>query len=114
MAALTKAALRGVKLEILLDASNLHDRDSNIAQLKQLGVPVFIDKISGIAHNKVIIIDEKKVITGSFNFTNAADTHNAENVLLVEDERLALEYLRNWFARQSKSQQFRQENYQLP
>ncbi len=28
----------------------------------------------GIAHNKVMIIDNKKVITGSFNFTNAANT----------------------------------------
>lgn len=106
LSALTKAALRGVKVEILLDSSNLHDRDSNIAQLQRFGIPVFIDKISGIAHNKVIIIDEKKVITGSFNFTSAADTHNAENVLLVDDDRLAEEYLRNWFSRKNKAQQF--------
>lgn len=33
----------------------------------------------GIAHNKVMIIDQKKVITSSFNFTNAADNRNAEN-----------------------------------
>lgn len=43
----------------------------------------------------IIIIDETKVITGSFNFTSAADAHNAENALLVEDDRLALEHLRN-------------------
>jgi len=50
----------------------------------------------GIAHNKVMIIDRKKVITGSFNFTNAADNRNAENVLLIEDSELAATYIDNW------------------
>ena len=57
----------------------------------------------GIAHNKVIIIDSKKVITGSFNFTSAADHRNAENVILIEDTDIASLYLKNWTNREKES-----------
>jgi hypothetical protein len=46
----------------------------------------------GIAHNKVMIIDGKTVITGSFNFTKAAEEKNAENVLITHDAALAQRY----------------------
>jgi phospholipase D len=46
-----------------------------------------------------MIIDRKKVITGSFNFTKAADNKNAENVLLIEDSELAATYIDNWKSR---------------
>jgi phosphatidylserine/phosphatidylglycerophosphate/cardiolipin synthase-like enzyme len=41
-------------------------------------------KIGGIAHNKIIIIDSETVITGSFNFTKAAEEKNAENLLIIK------------------------------
>ncbi len=96
---LIKAKDRGVKVKVLLDASNLYDKDSRGYELAKYGIEVRIDKVSGIAHNKVIIIDKKKVITGSFNFTKAADKHNAENVVLIEDEEIAQKYLQNWLSR---------------
>jgi phospholipase D len=43
-----------------------------------------------------MILDKKKVITGSFNFTESADKRNAENVLVVVDKKLANKYLSNW------------------
>ena len=43
-----------------------------------------------------MILDKRRVITGSFNFTNAADTRNAENVLLIDDINVANLYLENW------------------
>lgn len=39
------------------------------------------------------------MITGSFNFTRAADNKNAENVLLIEDKNLAKLYIQNWQSR---------------
>jgi len=36
-------------------------------------MPVKIDVIHAIAHNKIMIIDGETVITGSFNFTKAAE-----------------------------------------
>jgi PLD-like domain len=38
-----------------------------------------------IAHNKVIVIDGETVLTGSFNFTKAAQEKNAENLLIIRD-----------------------------
>ena len=37
-----------------------------------------------------------KVITGSFNFTKAAEERNAENLLIIKSEVLAKKYLDNW------------------
>lgn len=72
-------------------------------QIMDSSIDVSIDKVSGIAHNKVIILDEKKVITGSFNFTKSADTRNAENVIIVNDKEVASKYLQNWFSRKAKN-----------
>ncbi len=47
-------------------------------------------------HNKVMVIDLNKVITGSFNFTNSAATRNAENFLILKSEDLAQQYRLQW------------------
>jgi phosphatidylserine/phosphatidylglycerophosphate/cardiolipin synthase-like enzyme len=55
-----------------------------------------IDAKHAIAHNKVMIIDGEAVITGSFNFTKAAEESNAENLLVIRDKKLAERYIKNW------------------
>lgn len=55
-----------------------------------------IDAAHAIAHNKVMIIDGETVITGSFNFTKAAEEKNAENLLVIHDRALATKYMENW------------------
>ena len=60
------------------------------------GIPVRIDVVHAIAHNKIMIIDGENVITGSFNFTKAAEEKNAENLLVIHDKRSAERYIRNW------------------
>ena len=44
-----------------------------------------IDSKHQIAHNKIILIDGRTVITGSFNFTTNAGKSNAENLLIIHD-----------------------------
>lgn len=51
-----------------------------------------------------MIIDGKEVITGSFNFTKAAQNKNAENVLIIRDPSLAKRYMDNWQRRQAVSE----------
>jgi phosphatidylserine/phosphatidylglycerophosphate/cardiolipin synthase-like enzyme len=94
--ALTRALGRGVTIGVILDKSNLTDKYSVADYLVHAGIPTFIDSAHGIAHNKVIIIDEHLVITGSFNFTRAAERDNAENLLVIDDVELAARYLENW------------------
>ena len=58
-------------------------------------MPTTIDAERAIAHNKIIVIDGALVITGSFNFTKAAQQKNAENLLLLRDAALAAQYAQN-------------------
>jgi phosphatidylserine/phosphatidylglycerophosphate/cardiolipin synthase-like enzyme len=57
---------------------------------------VVIDDKHNIAHNKVMVIDGERVITGSFNFTTSAEKNNAENLLVIDDPELAVKYTANW------------------
>jgi phospholipase D len=100
---LKAAQNRGVKVHVILDNGNLSDNKEIYRELGDAGVNTYFDKMSGIAHNKVMIIDNHKVITGSFNFTNAADSKNAENVVLIDDVNIAARYLRNWNNRKQNS-----------
>ncbi|MBI1953977.1 MAG: DUF1669 domain-containing protein [Proteobacteria bacterium] len=79
--ALKDAHKRDVKVYLLLDKSNRDDHRS-IARYVT-GIPIRYDSLQGIAHNKIILIDEKIIITGSYNFTRKAYTKNAENVLVL-------------------------------
>lgn len=106
---LIQAKQRGVEVKILLDRSNLSQKHSRIKELRQAEIDTTIDVVQGIAHNKVIIIDEIKTITGSFNFTVAADTRNAENVLVIEDRDIAKSYLLNWMNRKSLNKRDRSD-----
>jgi hypothetical protein len=51
-----------------------------------------IDKNKYNMHNKVFIIDEKIVVTGSFNPSKNANERNEENVLIIHDENIAMKY----------------------
>lgn len=93
--ALAQAEERGVRVEAILDKSN-RGHYSMADYLAHHGIETRIDAAHAIAHNKVMIIDGAVVITGSFNFTAAAEKHNAENLLVLRDRELAGQYLRNW------------------
>jgi len=94
--ALLDAHKRGVKVDIILDKSQKSDQYSSADFLANSGMSVKIDSEHAIAHNKVMIIDGETVITGSFNFTKAAEENNAENLLVIHDKKLAERYRKNW------------------
>jgi phosphatidylserine/phosphatidylglycerophosphate/cardiolipin synthase-like enzyme len=99
-APIAKALLNGhkrrVKVEVILDKSQRTDQYSSATFFFNAGIPVKIDSQHAIAHNKVMIIDGETVITGSFNFTKAAEENNAENLLIIHDKKLAERYIKNW------------------
>jgi phosphatidylserine/phosphatidylglycerophosphate/cardiolipin synthase-like enzyme len=59
-----------------------------------------------IAHGKIIVIDGETIITGSFNFTKAAQEKNGENLLLIRYQALAAQYTQNWEAHRQHSQPY--------
>ena len=91
-AALVEAKRRGVLIEVVLDKSNKTGKYSSADFVAHAGIPTWLDEKHAIAHNKVIIIDEATVITGSFNFTKAAEESNAENILILRSPELASRY----------------------
>ena len=94
--ALLDAHKRGVKISAVLDKSNQTDKYSAATFLANAGIPVLIDAEHAIAHNKVIVIDDSTVLTGSFNFSKAAEEKNAENLLVLKKApELAQAYLTN-------------------
>lgn len=105
--ALVQAHRRGVEVKIILDKSNESRRYSGATYVHNAGIPVWIDYRPAIAHNKVMIIDGKNVVTGSFNFTKSAQTRNAENVLLIQNApELAAAYMSDWEWRKGLSKRY--------
>lgn len=93
--ALVDAAKRGVNVEAILDKSQRKATYTGATFLKNEGIPVYVDAAHAIAHNKVMVIDGLTIVTGSFNFTKAAEERNAENLLIIKDKELASLYMRN-------------------
>jgi phosphatidylserine/phosphatidylglycerophosphate/cardiolipin synthase-like enzyme len=111
LAALKAAHARGIDVEVIVDKSSARvsksgSRYSAATYLSNAGIPVWVDTKVAIAHNKVMVIDGALVITGSFNFTAAAQKSNAENLLVIQDATLARLYRANWERRQAVSQPY--------
>jgi hypothetical protein len=95
--ALIEAEKRGVDVEVILDKSQEKARGTEADLISESGIPTYIDSAYRIAHDKVMVIDGNKVITGSFNFTKSAEDYNAENLLVISnDPPLAAQYTASW------------------
>lgn len=100
--ALVAARKRGVSVQVIADSQQAATLPQNVlAELAKGGVDVWLDSNYQAAHNKVVIVDadtaNATTITGSYNFTVAAQWHNAENVLILRDNReVARAYRDNW------------------
>ncbi len=112
--ALVRAHRKGVKVEVVADREQTYNlAQTTIRDLLAAKVPVWLDNRFAAAHNKVMIVDGHTVITGSFNFTQAAQAKNAENALVsVGARKLAAAYKENYLRRQSLAQ--RLEAGELP
>lgn len=91
--AVLAAHRRGLAVRMVVDDAQ---RRGVPAQLAALGVPVRFDDRHALLHDKVMVIDARTVITGSYNFSAAAEEHNAENLLVVDDPALAARYHAHW------------------
>ncbi len=112
--ALVDAKRRGLDVEVIADRQQAATVATSLVDwLVAQGVPVWLDGDHGAAHNKVMVIDaggaDTTVITGSFNFTHAAQYRNAENLLVLRGNgNLAEAYAANW--RRHKAHSLRLQN----
>lgn len=117
--ALIRAKQRGVDVEIILDRSNVERKNYRTHTYRRLispgldavytaGIPTYIDDRYLIAHNKVMIIDDRMIITGSFNFSYAAAHFNAENMLVIKNiPALVSRYQKNFEFHEKTSQRYK-------
>ncbi|MBY0463103.1 MAG: phospholipase D family protein [Alphaproteobacteria bacterium] len=101
--ALRDAHRKGIKVIVIGDKAQKTAKYSQINSLLEVGIPVFIDDKPAIAHNKIIIVDDLTVLTGSYNWTRAAELRNAENLLIIRDKELVRQYADNFQKRLLKS-----------
>lgn len=94
--ALVRAKKRGVDVALIQDEKSSQNNREALQKLLEVGIEVRSDGKHAIQHNKVMVIDQDVVITGSYNFTNSAETRNAENIMIVKSEYAARRYLDNW------------------
>jgi phosphatidylserine/phosphatidylglycerophosphate/cardiolipin synthase-like enzyme len=79
----------GVALGGVFETTGSNTPFSEYTKMKKEGVEVYTDGNPWVMHHKVIIIDERIVVFGSFNFSDNADTQNDENLLIVDNPDIA-------------------------
>lgn len=92
---LTKKASKGVSIQLIISGSENNEK-YRFRSLIDAGGEVYIVgggnvQTDGFMHNKFCVIDFKKVVTGSFNWTKNANS-NEENIVVINDLRIAYQY----------------------
>ena len=93
---LIKARERGVKVRIYLDKDQVEYQYSQSRFLVQKGIKTRISSNKYIMHNKFAIIDNRILLTGSYNWTFSANNRNDENLMVINDPEI-IEIFQNQF-----------------
>jgi phosphatidylserine/phosphatidylglycerophosphate/cardiolipin synthase-like enzyme len=92
--AIRQRAANGLTVAGVMDDEQInYNQGTEYDPFKQAGLDVRRDGSPGLMHHKVIIIDEKIVISGSYNFTASAEEYNDENVVIIYNPDVAAQYL---------------------
>lgn len=104
VSALIAAHVRGIDVAVVLDWSHAagprayHTGIAARAQLKAAGVPEWTLRVSGIMHEKVLIVDGADCMSGSYNWTSGAYKLNCENSREDTDPAIVSQYEANFQA----------------
>ena len=110
--AVLKAHERGVKIRVIIDGTNesdyskgyyLRKRGVDVRYARGVAKPVrksrkakYRERKYGIMHHKFMVVDDKLVATGSYNWTASAQKWNRENLLVINSSSLARKYTREF------------------
>jgi phosphatidylserine/phosphatidylglycerophosphate/cardiolipin synthase-like enzyme len=101
--ALINAHLKGIKVEIIIDSSNLQNKSKAVEKLIKNQVPFMVyfcssKEFKSLMHHKFIIFEEQPdlpdggVVTGSFNCSRAAAERHWENIVVLEGKEAMMQY----------------------
>jgi cardiolipin hydrolase len=85
---LLDAHRRGVRVRIITDNDKAFDEGSDVHRLGRAGIEVRVDRTPFHMHHKFAVFDERRMLTGSYNWTRGAARDNQENVIVSDDPRL--------------------------
>ena len=81
--AILEAHHKGISIRIISDNDKCNDRGSDVYTLAADHIPIKIDHSYHHMHHKFAIVDNKCLITGSYNWTMSAAKYNQENIILT-------------------------------
>jgi len=93
---LVKAQERGVKVRLYLDKDQVDYKYSQSRFLVQKGIKIRISSNKYIMHNKFAVIDNRILLTGSYNWTFSANHRNDENLMVIDVPEI-IEIFQNQF-----------------
>lgn len=83
--AISDAHRRGIKVRIITDDEKINDKGSDIFKLKARGVSIKIDTDKSLMHHKFMVVDQARVLNGSYNWTRTASEVNNENIVITNN-----------------------------
>ena len=92
-AAVIRAHQRGVAVYVLLDEGHEIDAGRESPNLAAAGVPTAVEHQAGLLHHRFVVIDRQVVITGSYDWSDAASADDFENVVVIDCAAIAAEYI---------------------
>ena len=95
--AMLERAQAGIAVRGIFEAAQYRTNiGTQFDRLRQAGLDVRLDGNPNNMHHKVIIIDQRVVIMGSYNFSNSAENRNDENTLIVSSADWAAQYMQEF------------------
>lgn len=87
---------RGVEVRVITDNDKSLDMGSDIHQLVKSGISVKMDSTPNHMHHKFMVVDDKALTTGSYNWTLSAARFNHENILVTQDAGVVKSFLKEF------------------
>ena len=94
--AMIQARLRDLDVAGVFESFGSTSESAELRTLFCGDVPVRQDGNGGFLHHKVIIVDERYVVTGSLNFSTRAEETNDENVIIIDNPDIARLYIQEF------------------
>lgn len=98
-------AAGGVQVAGVFDALQTSpDGTTQFDLFNQAGYDFRLSNVADIVGHKVMIIDGKTVVLGSYDFTSKSENENDENVLIIHNEKIAQKFMEEFQRLQARAQ----------
>jgi phosphatidylserine/phosphatidylglycerophosphate/cardiolipin synthase-like enzyme len=94
--ALIDAKNRGVEVKVIIEEENAYGQGSEYRMLKEAGVDIRLDGNPALMHHKFMVVDGEIIVTGSYNWSTAAEDRNDENFVVIRDRSVAERFIQEF------------------